>query len=88
MRDAFEACTCEACSSAVTNALMLACKCICDGGTYMCHRHMYMPSAAMVLLACGKRLARTEPGGEKNAPQGMNAGCHMHTNSQGKVDGK
>ena len=70
MRDAFEACTCEACSSAVTDALMLACKCICDGGTYMCHRHMYMPSAAMVLLACGKRLARTEPGGEKNAPQG------------------
>lgn len=64
MRDAFEACTCEACSSAVTDALMLACKCICDGGTYMCHRHMYMPSAAMVLLACGKRLAPTEPIGE------------------------
>ena len=39
MRDAFEACTCEACSSAVTDALMLACKCICDGGTYMYYRH-------------------------------------------------
>ena len=41
MRDAFEACTCEACSSAITDALMLACKCICDGGTHVPQAHVY-----------------------------------------------